>query len=64
MADWLDEEIGTWDPTAGVSGPGWGCGCSLAVIGLIVLVIVLSFILPRLGINFNVFMWFEDVLFP
>ena len=64
MADWLDEEIGTWDPTAGGSGSGWGCGCSLVVIGLIVLVIVLSFILPRLGINFNVFMWLEDVLFP
>ena len=64
MADWLDEEIGTWDPKAGSNGAGWDCGCSLFVIGVIIVVIVLSFLLPAFGINFNVFLWLEDVLFP
>ena len=64
MADWIDEEIGTWDPKAGNGGAGWGCGCSLFVLGAIILLVVLSFVLPMFGINFNIFHWLEDVLFP
>ena len=63
MADWIDEEIGGWDPQASSGNGGWGCGCTLVVLGIIVLVVVLSFILPAFGIHFNVFMWLEDVLF-
>ena len=64
MADWLDEEIGSWDPHASSGNGGWSCGCSLIVLAIIALCVILSFILPALGINFNIFMWLEDVLFP
>ena len=64
MADWIDEEIGGWDPNASSGTAGWGCGCSLIVVGLILLSVILSFILPAFGVDFNIFMWLEEVLFP
>jgi len=62
MADWLDDEISGWDAGSPSKDPST-LGCFIPLILIVVGFVIIRFILPMFGIEFDPFNLDFDALF-